>query len=130
MLKKILSVMVSAFCLSFAINFFDESKVHAERVWAFSLGNVNFYVDIDHSYWWAAVVSNDGRGDYGYPCEFQFVYNGMDRLSCNIYYNNGTRVFVLPEESRMAQVVLIRSLRKTTRQADQAKSSLETRSNK
>ena len=89
--------MVSAFCLSFAINFFND--------WAFSLGNVNFYVDIDHSYWWAAVVSNDGRGGYGYPYEFHFVDNMSGNLACEILYDNGTRDFVMLNESKTAQAV-------------------------
>lgn len=104
-MKKFFSVMLLAFCLSFAINFFHESKANAERVWAFSLGNVNFYVEIDYSYWFAAVVSNDGRGGYGYPTEFHFVDNMSGRLACEILYGNGTRDFVMLYESSMAQAV-------------------------
>lgn len=104
-MQKIFSVVLLVFCLSFAINFFHESKANAERVWAFSLGNVNFYVEIDHSYWFAAVVSNDGRGGYGYPTEFHFVDNMSGRLACEILYGNGTRDFVMLYESSMAQAV-------------------------
>ena len=105
-MKKFLSVMLMAFCLTIGINFADESKAHAERVWAFSLGNVNYYVETDYSHSWVAVVLNDDRRDgYAHPVEFQFVYTTLDRLACNINYDNGTRDFVLLEESKIAQAV-------------------------
>lgn len=104
-MKKFLSVILSAFCLAIVINFADESKVHAERIWAFSVGNVNYYVDIDRSYWFAAVVLNDDRSGYVHPVEFQFVNNLSGSLACNINYDNGTRDFVMLYESRMAQAV-------------------------
>ena len=43
-MKKFLSVMLLAVCLSFAINFFDESKADAKDVFAYAEGGIEYYI--------------------------------------------------------------------------------------